>query len=87
MTGRIAELGLNKCPICDGETIGIAERPAMLYIGGFLFEKDDPRRDPDANVVYAVDFTCQVCGYIMLFDSEKFHRGDAKILAFRDEDD
>jgi hypothetical protein len=28
----------------------------------------------------------QVCGYIMLFDSEKFHRGDAKILAFRDED-
>jgi len=45
-------------------------------IGGFPHEKDDPRWDSEANVRFMVEVRCNMCGYSMLFDSEKFHSGD-----------
>lgn len=52
----------------------------MVYIGGIHHEQGHPRHDPEANVIFAVRMTCDVCGYMMLFDSEKFQAGDEKML-------
>jgi hypothetical protein len=80
MTQRLVELGLSKCPICQTGAILVSPRPAIISVGGFHHEKDDPRYDPEANVIFAVKLTCDVCGHMMLFDSEKFSPGDERSL-------
>jgi hypothetical protein len=82
MTVRIVELGLSKCPICGTGVITASRLPALVPIGGIHREKDDPRHDPEANVLFAVVLTCNLCGYMLLFDSEKFTPGDEKTMIF-----
>jgi hypothetical protein len=52
----------------------------LLDVGGFHHEKDDPRHDPEANVMFMVRVYCQLCGYVLLFDSEQFRGGDEPVL-------
>lgn len=80
MAARIVELGLSECPVCHTGAILISRQPAHVSTGGFHYGKGDPRNDPDANVIFAVQLTCDVCGYLMLFDSEKFYTGNDRIF-------
>jgi len=43
-------------------------------------------RDPDTNVLFMVRVACQLCGYAMLFDSEKHHGPDERVLEFSPDD-
>lgn len=72
MAEKIVQLGLNECPVCHTGAILVNRYPAIISIGGFQHDKTDPRHDPEANVIFAVRLTCDVCGYMLLFDSEKF---------------
>jgi hypothetical protein len=77
---HIARLGLRSCPVCGSETLGISDYPVLVSFGGFPHEKTDPRHDPEANVWFAAKVECQVCGYMMFFNSERFHHGDEPVL-------
>lgn len=74
MATRIRELGLSECPVCHTGAILVARHPALIPIGGLYQDTADPRHDPDANVVFAVRLTCDVCGYMLLFDSKSSTR-------------
>jgi hypothetical protein len=78
---RLQQLGLRRCQVCNAEeSLRVDRRPAMLDIGGFHHEGDDPRHDPEANVLFMVRVTCGLCGHTLLFDSEQFHHGNEPIL-------
>jgi hypothetical protein len=80
MAARIGELGLSECPVCHTGAILVARHPALIPIGGLYQDKADPRHDPDADVIFAVRLTCDVCGYMLLFDSEKFQPSNETTL-------
>jgi hypothetical protein len=80
MAARIGELGLSECPVCHTGAILVARHPALIPIGGLHQDKADPRHDPDASVIFAVRLTCDVCGYMLLFDSEMFHPSSERTL-------
>lgn len=83
---RIAQLGLKKCPVCDGELLAVDSRPVLLQFGGLKSTKESPTGDPDANVWFMIRVGCEACGYAMLFDSEKFHGPNEPILVRGDEE-
>jgi ribosomal protein S27AE len=72
---RLDQLGLDKCPVCDGGLVA-DHRPVIVTIGGLLHEEGDPRRDPEAELLFLIRLSCQLCGYTMLFDAEHHRRGD-----------
>lgn len=73
---RITQLGLTACPICDAkESLQVDRRPAFLLVGGL-----DPEHDPDANGLFMVRIFCNLCGYTLLFDSEKHHGLDVPTI-------
>ena len=80
MAARIGELGRSECPVSHTGVILVARHPALIPTGGLHQDEADPRHDPDANVTFAVRLTCDVCGYMLLFDSEKFHPTGEKTL-------
>jgi hypothetical protein len=81
ITDRLAQLGLEECPICHSGTLGAHRVPVLLHIGGLKSLKEDPLHgDPDTNVLFMVRVACEVCGYTMLFDSEKHHGPDEPVL-------
>jgi hypothetical protein len=81
---HLVRFGLNKCPVCDGETLAISKYPVLVNFGGFPHDKLDSRHDPDANVWYAAKVECEICGHMLFFNVEKFHSGDDKILYMGD---
>jgi hypothetical protein len=75
MSDRIIELGLDDCRVCGAtESNSTWQQPALIHVGGHV---DD---HPDANMCYAIIVLCRQCGYMMLFDSERFSRGDEYTL-------
>ena len=80
VTGHLAQFGLKSCPICGGEVLTVDRRPTLLSVGGVHHEPDDPRRDPEANVIFALKVQCEACGHVLLFDSERHRGGDDKIF-------
>ena len=83
IAAHLVRLGLTKCPICDAETLSIDGRPVALPVGGAPWtnpEREKPK-DPDADVYFMVRIECEVCGYNMLFNVERFHDGDTPVFA------
>lgn len=48
-------------------------RPGYLHVGDVARHRTDPEREPDAGLYFLVVVVCSLCGYTMLFDSDKFH--------------
>jgi hypothetical protein len=87
ITNRLAQLGLKECPICHSDSWGAHRIPALLNIGGLKSVIDDPvEGDPDTNMLFMVRAVCQLCGYTMLFDSEKHHGPDEPVLELSPDD-
>lgn len=69
MAGLITQMGLNNCPVCDGQSMMLLPWPAVVAIGGLPWKPlDDPYR---GNVLFMALVRCERCGYAMMFDSEK----------------
>ena len=71
---RITALGLQTCPICESQTMIADPRPVILPIGGFPWT--EPGTANRGNVHFMLLVRCDLCGYAMLFDSERFKGGD-----------
>jgi ribosomal protein S27AE len=81
ITNRLSQLGLEECPICHSGTLVAHHIPVLLPIGGRKSVIEDPvNGDPDTNVLFMVRVACEVCGYTLLFDSEKHHGQDVPVL-------
>ncbi|HEV2123997.1 MAG TPA: hypothetical protein VGW38_14625 [Chloroflexota bacterium] len=68
---RIVQLGADACKICGSGTLSIHKRPGLVTIGNVHHERDDPRHDPEANVLFMAMTSCDVCGNTQFFDSER----------------
>jgi hypothetical protein len=77
ITGHLFKLGLDQCPICEGKSLGVAEKPVLMVSGAH------PGQDADTITDYMVRAECAICGYIMLFNSEQFRDGDTPMLERR----
>src|SRR4051794_24597370 len=59
---RIAQLGLNECPVCHGQTISIGRQPVVVNVGGVSGGK---LQDPKTNILFLIALTCELCGHVM----------------------
>src|SRR5919198_4882427 len=81
IAAQITRLGLQRCAVCGSDSsMQASPYPVLLSIGGFHHERADPRWDPEANVRFMIEVRCEVCGHVMLFDSEKFHGPNEPVL-------
>jgi hypothetical protein len=70
--------------VCSsGDSMTASRLPVVLNVGGLIHE-DPGKRDPEANIRFAVQVRCGLCGYIMLFDAEQFHHGDVPTMTIGD---
>lgn len=71
MQERITQLGMNACRICGSGHLLIHKRPGIVTFGGVHHERDDPRWDPESNILFMVMTCCDLCGNTQFFDSER----------------
>jgi hypothetical protein len=75
MRQRIVQLGLRQCAVCASETMGVDRLPVIFHIGGDDHTRRNVPSDKDVNVLFMVKVECQMCGYAMLFNSERLLPG------------
>lgn len=80
MQERISQLGMQSCHICDSGQVFVHKRPGMVMFGGVHYERDDPRRDPESNILFMVMTCCNLCGNTQFFDSERLLPGSEQVL-------
>jgi hypothetical protein len=76
-------LGLNTCPVCGlADSLSASHLPVLLVDGGFPASTDDHCRaeERDGDLTFALRIECTACGYLMLFNAERFRTGDDKII-------
>jgi hypothetical protein len=62
MQNRITQLGMDSCRVCGSGQLLVHKRPGLVTFGGVNHERDDPRRDPESNILFMV-MTCRdLCG-------------------------
>lgn len=71
MQERITQLGMDSCRICNSGHLLVHKRPGIVTFGGPIHDKDDPRWDPEANILFMVMTVCDLCGNTQFFDSER----------------
>ena len=80
----LRQLGLAACPVCGlADSLSVGHLPVLLADGGFLPGADDhfPGEDRDGDLTFAVRIECNTCGYLMLFNAQRFRTADEKIIA------
>ena len=79
----LGQLGLEACPVCGlVDSLGVSHLPVLLFDGGYPPRIDDqpPVGDCDGDVTFAVRIECTACGYLMLFNAQRFRTADEKII-------
>ncbi len=76
-SATLERLGLADCSVCGGRTLERDDRPYIVGVGGV---RGSELEDQDTNIVYFLRISCDTCGHVLLFDSEKFRDGDAPVL-------
>ena len=87
MQERIVQMGLSNCPVCSTGQLGVLQLPVMQSIGGFHRKTSDPRWDKEANVLFLVHVECDVCGHILLFNSERLEPSSTGTLVIGPSDE
>jgi len=79
---HLVRLGLEKCPICEAGILGIAEKPVLLQsgAGGWPMPSLGGKKHPDSMTDFMVRVECEMCGYNMLFNVERFRDGDTPMF-------
>ena len=80
MQQRIGQLGMDSCRICGSGHVLVHKRPGIVSFGGVHHEREDPRRDPEANILFMVMTCCDLCGNTQFFDSERLAPGSERLL-------
>ena len=86
----LRQLGLKACPVCGlVDSLGVGQLPVLLFDGGFFRRIDDhpPARDCDADLSFAIRIECTACGYLMLFNAQRFRTADEKIIVAGETDE
>jgi hypothetical protein len=76
-------LGLRTCPVCGlADSLCASHLPVLLVDGGFPSCIDDhsPAEERDGDLTFALRIECTACGYLMLFNAERFRTADDKII-------
>ena len=79
----LRQLGLTACPVCGlADSLGVGHLPVLLVDGGFPPRTDDNSlgEDRDGDLTFSVRIECNACGYLMLFNAQRFRTADEKIL-------
>jgi hypothetical protein len=80
----LQQLGLQACPVCgSADSLGMGRFPVLLVDAGFPPDDDDfpvTGDNRDGDMTFAVRIECTTCGHVMLFNSERYRRGDEKIM-------
>ena|SRR5215471_4969090 len=79
----LRQLGLKACPVCGlVDSLDVGQLPVLLFDGGFFRRIDGhpPARDCDADLSFAIRIECTACGYLMLFNAQRFRTADEKII-------
>jgi hypothetical protein len=79
----LRQLGLHNCPVCGlADSLGVDYLPVVLIDGRFPPSTDDPvEKDRDNDLTFAVRIECTACGYLMLFNAQRFRTADEEIIA------
>ena len=83
VTQSLRQLGLKACPVCGlADSLGVGHLPLLLFDGGFPPPIDDhpPLADCEGDLTFAVRIECAACGYLMLFNAQRFRTADEKII-------
>ncbi len=78
ITQKLSQLGLVDCRVCSGGSLATWTQPALIHVGGL-----NTKTSPDSNVGFGVIVLCQVCGHVLLFDSEQFSGPSEYVLSER----
>ena len=68
---RIAQLGLTNCPVFQSETISIGRQPIIVNVGGV---PGGALQDAKTNILFLIALNCELCGRVMMFNSETHSR-------------
>jgi hypothetical protein len=78
---KIAQLGLKACPVCESETaLRVDKRPVIVSVGGVAWSDAPEVNDSETSISYLVRIECTLCGYTLLFNSERFITGNTPAL-------
>ena len=83
-------LGLKACPVCGmAESLAVGHSPLLLVDGDFPPGTDDHplKEDHDGDLTFAVRIECTACGYLMMFNAERFRTADEKIIVPEETDE
>jgi hypothetical protein len=81
MNAKLSQLGLKECPVCDSETaMRVDTRPVIVSVGGVAWSDRPGAHDSETNINYLLRIECSLCGYNMMFNSERFIAGDTPAL-------
>jgi hypothetical protein len=79
----LRQLGLTACPVCGlDDSLDVGHLPELLFGGRFPPRTDGHSRakDSDGDLTFAVRIECNACGYLMLFNAQRFRTADEKII-------
>lgn len=78
----LRRLGLQTCPVCNSaDALSMSPFPALITEAEFPGADTLPGWDePGGDLIFAVRVECVACGYLMLFNSEKYRSAGEKIL-------
>ena len=86
----LRQLGLKSCPVCGlVYSLDVGHLPVLLFDGGLLPRIDDHPLvgDRDGDLTFAVRIECTACGYLMLFNAQRFRTADEKIIVPEETDE
>src|SRR5215469_890672 len=74
-------LGLKTCPVCGlADSLSASYLPVLLVDGGSCIDDHSPAEKRDGDLTFALRIECTACGYLMLFNAERFRTADDKII-------
>ncbi|MGH3873757.1 MAG: hypothetical protein ACRDSR_20005 [Pseudonocardiaceae bacterium] len=76
---KLAQLGLKNCAVCESEHLTVHRFPFLAPMGDFPPKISDPD-DPEVIIDRLVRVECGICGYVMLFNAERFRAGGDETL-------
>jgi len=78
VAARLRAHGLDRCAVCHSKALDVDEKPVLLVVGGAAWPNPPHSgpMDPDTQVDFMIRIECSLCGYNVLFNSERFYGGD-----------